>query len=211
MAVVTAHQAIGRAWLMVADTGGSPGRGSPASGARGSGPWPGSAPDQSPARHHPPGLPSVDRRPVPPSPRSNHRATPASAAIPALASPTPALAPRSPSWARPQARVTPAPLGRCWPLKKLALSIRSSGATTPPAKCMRGRSISAGPGQAPLAVSLIPTPAPALISWHSLGLPAFRSSRHSDAPASLSFGLRPRNGSIKLSAELFLARHRDAL
>jgi hypothetical protein len=87
------------------------------------------------------------------------------------------LAPRSPSWARPQAQVTPVPLGRCWPLKKLALSIRSSGATTPPAKCMRRRSISAVPGQAPLAASLIPTPAPALISWHSLGLPAFRSSR----------------------------------
>ena len=32
----------------------------------GSGPWPGSAPDRSPARHHPPGLPSVDRRPVRP-------------------------------------------------------------------------------------------------------------------------------------------------
>jgi hypothetical protein len=31
-------QAVGRAWLMVADRCGSPGRGLPASGARGSGP-----------------------------------------------------------------------------------------------------------------------------------------------------------------------------
>jgi len=59
-------QAIGLTWLTLVDGGGSPGRGSPASGARGRWPWPASALDQSPARHHPPGLQSVDRRPVQP-------------------------------------------------------------------------------------------------------------------------------------------------
>lgn len=45
------HQARVRSWLMKADRSGSPGHGSPASGARGSGPWPPSAPERSPARH----------------------------------------------------------------------------------------------------------------------------------------------------------------
>ena len=47
----------------------------PASGARESGPWPASAPDQSPERHRPTGLPSVDRRPV--QPRLGWRSPPA--------------------------------------------------------------------------------------------------------------------------------------
>ena len=60
---------------MAPDGGGSPGRGSPASGARGSGPWPASALDRSQARHHPPGLQSVDRQPV--RPRLGWRPPPA--------------------------------------------------------------------------------------------------------------------------------------
>jgi hypothetical protein len=61
---------LGRHRLMIPNRGGSP-----ASGARGRWPWPASAPDQSPAGHHPPGLPSVDRRPV--RPRLGWRSPPA--------------------------------------------------------------------------------------------------------------------------------------
>ena len=120
------------------------------------------------------------RSSVPPSPRSNRREIPAFSAITAPASPTLELAPRSrqsPSWVRPPARVPPAPPGRCWQLKRWKLETRSSGVTTPLAKCTCGRSIPTGPGQALTQAWLIPAPAPALISWLGLGLPPYRFLR----------------------------------